>query len=130
MAFDETLAQRIRVALADEAKIIEKKMFGGIAFMVRGHMTVGIVKNELLVRVGPDTHDKALAKPHAKVMNFTGKPMTGFIYVEAPGIATQAQLKAWIKMALDYTKSMPEKTAKKTGKKAASSKSKRRINNE
>ncbi len=121
MAYDETLAQRLRIALADEEKIVEKKMFGGIAFMVRGHMTVGIVKDELLVRVGPETHAKALAKPFARVMDFTGKPMKGFIYVEAPGIDTAAKLKAWVKMGLDFTRGLPEKPARpgagKKGKK-------------
>lgn len=109
MAYDETLAQRVRIALAEQEKVVEKKMFGGIAFMVRGHMTVGILKDELLVRVGPETHEKALAKPFARVMDFTGKPMKGFINVEAPGIDSAAKLKTWIRFGLDYTTGLPEK---------------------
>jgi TfoX/Sxy family transcriptional regulator of competence genes len=112
MAFDETLAQRLRIALAEEDHVVEKKMFGGIAFMVRGNMTVGIIKDELLVRVGPDAQGKALSKPFSRMMDFTGKPMMGFIYVAAPGINTLAKLKAWVKMGLDFTLSLPERSPK------------------
>ena len=75
MAYDETLADRIRKVLAGDDRVTERKMFGGIAFMLNGNMACGIVKNELMARVGADAYDDALPKPHARPMQFTGSPM-------------------------------------------------------
>jgi hypothetical protein len=84
MAYDEKLAQRVRQALSGQDGIVEKKMFGGLAFMLHGNMSVGVEKDRLMVRVGPDRYDEALARPHARPMDFTGRPMKGFC-VRAPG---------------------------------------------
>ncbi|MCZ7645837.1 MAG: TfoX/Sxy family protein [Planctomycetota bacterium] len=89
MAFDEKLAERIRRALKRRHGIREKKMFGGLAFLLHGHMTVGVVGEMLMVRVGPAAYAGALKLPHARAMDFTGKPLTGFVYVESPGSGTQ-----------------------------------------
>lgn len=84
MAYDEGLAQRLREHFADRRGLAEKKMFGGLAFMFRGHMLIGISGEVLMARVGPEQYDSALNHPHARAMDFTGKPMKGFVYVDPP----------------------------------------------
>lgn len=116
MAYDEVLADRIRAALAqrvDAREIFERKMFGGIAFMVRGHMTCGIVGDDLMLRAGPEEAPKALRKPHARPMDFTGKPSTGMIYVAPAGLRTAAALGGWIAVGLAYVDSLPDRVARK-----------------
>ena len=81
MAYDEGLAERLREVFPEHAGIAEKKMFGGLCFLARGHMFVGIVGEALMARVGPVAYEKALRRPHARVMDFTGKPMKGYVYV-------------------------------------------------
>jgi TfoX/Sxy family transcriptional regulator of competence genes len=110
MAYDEALAGRIRDVLADHGDgVREQKMFGGLAFMVDGHMTIGVVKDELMARVGPDGEEDALAQPHARTMDFTGRPMTGFIQVSAAGAATEDDVRAWVDRALAFTTTLPPK---------------------
>lgn len=109
MAYDEGLADRIRDVLAGRDGVREQKMFGGIAFMVDGHMTVGIVNDELMVRVGAEGEDDALAQPHARVMDFTGRPMTGFVQVAAAGVATESDVRAWVHRAFAFTATLPPK---------------------
>ncbi len=110
MAYDEELADRIRDVLADRADgVREQKMFGGLAFMVDGHMTVGVVKDELMARVGRAGEDDALAQPHARLMDFTGRPMTGFVLVAALGVASEGDVKAWVDRSLAFTTTLPPK---------------------
>lgn len=109
MAYDEGLAQRIRETLAGRQDVVEKKMFGGLAFMVGGNMSVGVVDDELMVRVGKDGHDDALAQPHARPMDFTGKPMKGFVYVSAQGIAEDDDLAGWVERGVAFAASLPAK---------------------
>ena len=109
MAFDEGVAQRLREVFAGQDDISEKKMFGGIAFMHRGNMCCGVVDDILMARVGPDAYADALKKPHAREMDFTGKPLTGFIYVDPPGFAEDAQLREWIDLCQSFTGSLPAK---------------------
>jgi len=109
MGYDEGLAERIRGILADRHDVSEKKMFGGIAFMIRGHMSVGIVKDNLMVRVGPEEHDHLLRQPHARPMDFTGRPMKGFVYVASPGLETDVDLERWVGRGLEYALSLPAK---------------------
>ena len=84
-------------------------MFGGLAFMVNGHMCCGLVGEDLVVRVGPGGHDEALAQPHARPMDFTGRQMKGFVYVGALGYRTKAGLRTWIKRGLRFVLSLPPK---------------------
>ena len=100
MAYDEGLAERIRDALRGRRGVSERKMFGGVAFMLNGHMTVGIVSETLMARVGPARHADALALPHVRPMDFTGKPMKGYVYVDPPGIEDDAALDNWITDAI------------------------------
>jgi TfoX/Sxy family transcriptional regulator of competence genes len=109
MAYDEGLAERIRGVLADRHDVSEKRMFGGIAFMVRGHMSVGIVKDDLMVRVGPEAHDELVRQLHARPMDFTGRPMKGFLFVASPGLETDADLERWEGHGVKYAVSLPAK---------------------
>ena len=96
MAYDEGLAERIRETLAAERGLAEKKMFGGIAFMEGGHMFVGIVGDALMARIGAEGHEVALSEPHVRPMDFTGRPMKGYVFVDPPGIEDDARLEGWI----------------------------------
>ena len=110
MAYDEGLAQRLREYFDERPDVIEKKMFGGIAFMVQGNMSVGVTNSgDLMVRVGKDGHDQALAQPFARPMDFTGKKMKGFVFVEPDGFESDEDLAAWIERSLDFVLTLPAK---------------------
>ncbi len=109
MAYDEGLAVRIRELMQGISGLAEKKMFGGIAFMVHGNMCSGVVGDTLMMRVGADGHEPALAQPHARPMDFTGRPMKGMIYVDPPGFESDADLQAWLDRGLDFVRSLPIK---------------------
>lgn len=111
MAADARLTQRVRTALARRRGVSEKRMFGGVAFMLNGNMCVGILEDRLMVRVGADAYATALRRPHARPMDFTGRPLTGFVYVLPPGIKTAAQLKRWVDAGVDFAKTLRKKTA-------------------
>jgi len=84
-------------------------MFGGLAFMVNGHMCCGIVREDLVVRVGADTHEQALSQPHARAMDFTGRPMKGFVYVGPAGYRTTTSLRKWVRSGIRFVLSLPPK---------------------
>ena len=113
MAYDEEVALRVRNALARYTPIEEKKMFGGLAFMLRGHMCVGVIDDELMVRVGLAGYEAALSTPHAREMDFTGKPLRGFVYVEKAGFNSAAGLSAWIGRGTKFVLSLPLKSSPK-----------------
>ena len=116
MAFNEDLANRVREALAERTRFDEIKMFGGICFTVRGNMTLGVIKDDLMVRVGPDAHASSLKKPGARIMDFAKRPMVGFIYVDETGVKTKKALGGWADAALAFNATLPAKTAKKAKK--------------
>jgi TfoX/Sxy family transcriptional regulator of competence genes len=109
MAYDEDMAYRIRAALAGQSGVTEKKMFGGLAFMVNGHMCCGIAKGELMLRVGPEQYEACLALPHAHEMDFSGRPIRGMIYVDPEGYANDEDLQAWVDRGLAFVTSLPPK---------------------
>jgi len=109
MAYDEKLADRVREVLKRKRGISEKKMFGGLAFLVSGHMACGVIGKELMVRVGPDAYDAALKKAGAREMDFTGRPMKGMVYVGPRGFRSAPSLKAWVEQGLSYARSLPPK---------------------
>lgn len=110
MAFDEALAERMRAALAAERGVSEKRMFGGLAFLRDGKMFCGIVKDELMVRVGRDEYERALSRPHVREMDFTGRPMVGYVFVEPEGLGTRSSLARWLDLGLNFVRQLPSAT--------------------
>ena len=109
MPYSEALAERVRLLLQETPWYAEKRMFGGLTFMVREHMCCGVIGDELMVRVGKDLNDEALSRPHARPMDFTGKPMAGFIYGGAEGLTSDSELTEWVDLGLQFNSTMPEK---------------------
>ncbi|MGP3948577.1 TfoX/Sxy family protein [Streptomyces sp. 7N604] len=109
MAFDEGLAERIRDRLGADPAITEKRMFGGLAFLCRGNMAVGVHGGELIVRVGPDGADAALARPGARVFDMTSRPMRDWIMVDSSALAEDAVLSDWIEEGHAFAASLPPK---------------------
>jgi hypothetical protein len=106
MAYDPGLAQRIREVLGDRAGLSERKMFGGLAFMLHGRMFVGILGSTLMARVGPQRHADALALPHVRPMDFTGRPMKGYVFVDPAGIEEDRELEAWVSWCASHAASL------------------------
>jgi TfoX/Sxy family transcriptional regulator of competence genes len=103
MAYDELLADRIRLALTNKkVPTLEKKMMGGLCFMVDNKMCVGIIKDELMARIDPDIYEMALSKKGCHEMTFTGRPMKGFVLVTPEGIDMNKDLEYWIQLCLEY----------------------------
>jgi TfoX/Sxy family transcriptional regulator of competence genes len=107
MAYDEKLSNRVRAILKDQSALVEKKMFGGLAYLSRGKMFAGILNKDLVVRVGPEANDAALKELHTRPMDFTGKPMKGHIYVSPDGVKTPAQLRKWLMRGQKFVASLP-----------------------
>jgi hypothetical protein len=109
MAYDQDLANRVREQLAGEDAVTEMEMFGGIAFLLSGNMAVGVSRDDLMVRVGKDESDDALAQPHTRVFDMTGRPMRNWVLVEPAGVETDAQLSAWVGRGVAFARSLPPK---------------------
>jgi TfoX/Sxy family transcriptional regulator of competence genes len=128
MPYDESLADRIRRAMSARTDVTEKKMFGGVAFLLHGKMFCGIVKDELMVRVGPENFEKALDEPHVRPMNFTGRPMNGYVFVEPEGCLSEKEVGIWAERGAGFVATLKDSvprrkkqatgiTARRTGKK-------------
>ncbi len=109
MAYNEKLAERLNKAFSRRKGAAEKKMFGGIAYIVNGHMCCGIQDNLLVVRVGPNAYEEALKEKYTRPMDFTGRPMKGYIYVEPKGCKSDEDLKSWIERGIKFVNSLPPK---------------------
>jgi TfoX/Sxy family transcriptional regulator of competence genes len=109
MAYDQVLAGRARSILTGVTGMEEKKMFGGVGFLVHGNMACGVHGNDLIVRVGPDRYTEAMEQLHTKVFDMTGKPMTGWILVTPSGVASDAELEKWVNQSLEFAKTLPGK---------------------
>jgi len=109
MAYDDSLADRVRDALAPRADRSERKMFGGIAFMIGGNMAVGVIGDDLMVRLDPADAERALAEPHVRPMDFTGKPMKGMVFVDSAGTVADDDLASWVDAGADFAASLPPK---------------------
>ena len=111
MAYDEALADRIRNEIGDHPALTERQMFGGIGFMVGGNMAVGVMRDELMVRIGPDAFDEALARPGTRPFDMTpgGRPSRGWLLVAPEGFAADADLSGWIRAGVGYAESLPPK---------------------
>lgn len=103
MAYNEALAERIRTTLGGRDAVVEKKMFGGLTFMVGGRMACGVIHDDLMVRVGRAGHDAALAEPHTREMDFTGRPSRNMVYVAPAGVTSDADLARWVDRAVRAT---------------------------
>jgi len=109
MPFDQILAKRIRDELTSISGLEEKKMFGGVGFLIRGNMACGVHKEDLIVRVGPAGYAEALAQSHARPFDMTGRPMAGWIMVSPGGFAADDDFKRWIKQGVEFAQTLPVK---------------------
>jgi len=109
MAFDQTLAARIRKRMGRRTGLSEKKMFGGIAFLLNGNMCCGVNGETLIARLEPGATAQALSEPHTRTFDLTGRPLKGWILVEPEGLMTEAKLGKWIQVATKYAESVPPK---------------------
>ncbi len=109
MAYDEGLAQRVREAMGELPGYVEKKMFGGVGFMLHGNMACGVNGEDLIVRVGPERYESALAGRHTRPFDMTGRPMRGWVVITAEGCAADQDLKAWVQQGVEYALSLPAK---------------------
>lgn len=113
MAYDEGLAERIRNLLIDHPDVGEKKMFGGLVFMLYDYMTVGLDEDVLMARVGPENYAEALTRPHVREMDFTGRPLKGYVYVDPVGIEEDDDLAYWVNLCAEFVQTLPPKEPKR-----------------
>ncbi len=113
MAYDEKLVGRIRDSVFGTPGLSEREMFGGLCFSVNGHMACGVQKKDLVVRVGPENHARALSRKHTRPMDFTGKPMRGYVYVSSAGYKSKSDLERWIEQGIEFVETLPPKNPKK-----------------
>ena len=109
MAYDETLAARVKEILSEHPDMAERKMFGGLAFMLAGNMACCVTDRGLMVRVGPEDYADALAQPHTGIMDITGRPMRGWVLVEPAGLESDAGLSRWVGRGAGFTATLPAK---------------------
>jgi TfoX/Sxy family transcriptional regulator of competence genes len=107
--YDEKLAVRVRSVMEEEGPYVEKKMFGGLCFLVRGNMALGVTHEDLMVRVGAEAHEDTLKLKHARPMDFTGRPMKGMVFVGPEGTGAKKNLRAWVRRGLKFAGSLPAK---------------------
>jgi hypothetical protein len=119
VAYDEDLAHRVREVLPDGEAVTERQMFGGLAFMLGGHLLCGVVKDALMLRLGPEGAGRALGQPHVRPMDFTGRPMKGMVFVDPPGL-DDGELRQWVDAAAGYVRGLPPKQAAPPGRKRRS----------
>ena len=113
MAYDEKLAYRVRELLQNKRRVEEKMMMGGLTFMVNDKMCVGILNDDLMVRINPDVYEEALERKGCRAMDFTGRPMKGFVFVDSDGTKTKKDLEYWMTLALDYNRKAKSSKKKK-----------------
>lgn len=109
MAYDEGLAHRVMTLLSGQSGLVEKKMFGGVGFIINGNMACGVNKDDLIVRVGPDNYEQALSQPNSRPFDFTGRPMKGWVMVDQDGISSDQDLQNWVAQGVEFAQSLPPK---------------------
>ncbi len=109
MAYSEKLAGRVRAILDGHPGLSERKMFGGMAFMLNGNMCCGVINDDLMVRVGPEAYEASLERAHGREMDFTGRPMRGMLYVSAAGLRSRKALARWVERGVEFAESLPKK---------------------
>jgi TfoX/Sxy family transcriptional regulator of competence genes len=111
MAYDEQVAHRIRQALPQGPHITEKRMFGGIAFLLNGNMFCGVIGDQFVARIGPSEAEAAMRRPHVKPMDFTGRPLKAYVYISPDGVRTRPALQKWLRLALKFAATLASKRA-------------------
>ncbi|KPK90997.1 MAG: RNA methyltransferase [Anaerolineae bacterium SM23_ 63] len=109
MAYDEGLAQRVRETLDDPPGLVEKKMFGGVGFMLHGNMACGVHKDKLIVRVGLEGYEEAMSRPHTAPFDITGRAMKGWVMVKSAGYESDDHLNEWVQQGVDFALTLPPK---------------------
>jgi hypothetical protein len=109
MAYDKTLASRIRKSLKGKRFLTEKEMFGGVGFLIRGNVACGVIGSDMIVRVGPEAHAAALKEPHVRPFDFSGRPMKGWVFVGSAAVQREAGLKRWVERGLAFAAGLPPK---------------------
>ena len=117
MAYNEKLASRIRERLEATPRVKEKEMMGGLTFMVNDKMCIGIIKDEMMCRIDPDVHDAAMERTGCRIMDFTGRPMKGYVMVEDSGMKSKKDFDYWIELCLDFNKKVKSSKRKARSKK-------------
>jgi TfoX/Sxy family transcriptional regulator of competence genes len=107
VVYDEALAARVRAVLGSQPDVGETKMFGGLSFMLGGQLCCGVLKDRLVVRIGVDQLHQALSEPHTRPMDFTGRPSSGMVYVDATGLGSDRELGRWVQRAVEYVRTHP-----------------------
>lgn len=113
MAYDEGIAQRIRDALGPRTDVEERSMFGGVAFLINGNMSVGVTKESMTIRMAKEGHLQVLTEPHVRPMDFTGRPMKGWVYLDANAVDDEEEFRSWVARGVAYAESLPAKKSKK-----------------
>jgi TfoX/Sxy family transcriptional regulator of competence genes len=109
MAYDKILAARIRAALHNQPGLTEKEMFGGVGFMLQGNMACGVIGDSLISRVGPDAYAEAMQKPYTHQFDMTGRPMKGWVVVDAQGVDNEESLHSWVDLGIKFANCLPPK---------------------
>lgn len=109
MPYDEKLAERVRKVLVGQPGLTERRMFGGVGFMLNGNMACGVNKDDLIVRLDPAEHDEAMARPHARAFDLSSRPAKGWLLVGAKGVTSEKDLRGWVEVGLRYALSLPPK---------------------
>ena len=109
MSYDKGLAQRVREIVEEEPGYDEKKMFGGICFLINGNMACGILHDDIIIRVGADNYEESLRLPHTRIFDITGKPMRGWVLVSSEGHESDEDLTEWVQKGIKYARSLPPK---------------------
>ena len=109
MSYDEAVAVRVRRILSRRRDVVEKRMVGGLSFIVRGSMCCGVTGDRLMVRVGPEARARVLAKPHTEPLQFAGRPLAGFVCVKPAGFRTDPALRSWVQRGIDFVTTLPRK---------------------
>jgi TfoX/Sxy family transcriptional regulator of competence genes len=111
MSYHPDVAARLRQFFSGRGDIVEKRMVGGLSFLVNGHMCCGVTSSSLMVRVGPGAYEQALAEPHVRPMQFAGKPLAGYVCVDPAGVESDAAFAAWVQRGIDFVSALPAKPA-------------------
>lgn len=109
MGYDQQTAERVRRTLTGRPGVVEKRMVGGLSFMVDGHMCCGVTSTALMVRIGSDAYERELARPYVRPMEFAGRPLAGYVCVDPEGFPTDAALATWVQRGIDFVSTLPAK---------------------